>query len=126
MGIGTAKTYTVIHALDQSRLIDSITYKQQFIAWPPAKDCPKMLVFKKWSFSLDQNLQGAVVEMLDAEGNAIELKLEPISNGYGMNTLVWEPKIDLKVIDKNTTYKVSITLANKTNFQYSVNIVNIP
>jgi hypothetical protein len=126
MGIGTSKTYSVIYALDQSRIVDSNQYKNQFISWPPAKECLKMLVFKKWSFSLDTELKGAVVEMQDAQGNPIELKQEAIINGYGMNTLVWEPNINLKTIDKNSTFKVNITLANKSNFQYVVNVIDIP
>ena len=126
MGIGTSKTYSVIYALDQSRLIDSNQYKNQFIAWPPAKDCPKMLIFKKWSFSIDSDLKGAVVEMQDAQGNPIELKQEAVVNGYGMNTLVWEPTINLKSLDNNSSFKVNITLANKASFQYLVNVIDIP
>lgn len=122
MGIGTSNTFTVIKAIDQSGELDTSKYKKQFVSWPPASYCPKLLVFKKWSFTLDADLKGATVTMKDGTGNAVALKLEEVSNGYGFNTLVWEPELTLA---SSMDYTVNIKLANGKNFQYKVNIIDI-
>lgn len=125
MGIGTSKSYTAIKAIDNSQGIDSNKYKQQFVAWPPADACPKMLVFKKWSFSIDQPLEGAVVSMKDGSGAAVELKQEAIVNGYGMNTLVWEPQINVMSLADSSKFTVNITLKNKKTYTYVVSIIDV-
>ena len=125
MGIGTSKTYTAIKAIDNSAGIDSSKYKQQYVAWPPKDDCPKMLVFKKWSFSIDQDLEGAVVTMKDGSGALVELQQEKPVKGYGMNTLVWEPKINTMGLTDNSSFAVSIELKNKKTFTYVVNVIDV-
>lgn len=122
MGIGTSNTFTVIKAIDQSGELDTSKYKKQFVSWPPASYCPKLLVFKKWSFTLDAELKGATVSMKDHTGNAVTLKLEEVSNGYGFNTLVWEPELNLA---SSMDYTVTIKLANGKTFQYKVNIIDV-
>lgn len=125
MGIGTSKTYTAIKAVDQTRELDSIKYRQQYVAWPPAGDCPKMLIFKKWSFSIDLKLEGAVVRMTDAQGNAVGLKQEIVVNGYGMNTLVWEPELNAGSLPDNSLYQVEIRLKDGQIFRYQVRMIEI-
>lgn len=126
MGIGSSKTYSAIKALDYSRDIDSNKYKNQFVAWPPANECPKMLLFKKWSFSIDRNLEGAVVSMKDEKGNEVPLKQEAVVNGYGMNTLVWEPEITPARLGEQTVYFVSVKLKDGTVYNYKVIVIEIP
>lgn len=125
MGIGTSKTYTAIKAIDNSRGLDTIKYQNQYIAWPPANACPKMLIFKKWSFSLDVDLSGAIVSMKDASGNSIELKQEPYTVGYGMNTLVWEPSIPAASLTDGSWFQVSIRLKNGKTYSYKVEVVDV-
>ncbi|MFM6983546.1 MAG: CAP domain-containing protein [Chitinophagaceae bacterium] len=125
MGIGTSKSYTAIKAIDNSAGIDTNKYKQQFVAWPPKDACPKMLVFKKWSFSIDQALEGAVVTMKDGSGAAVELKQEIPVNGYGMNTLVWEPQINTMSLPDNSSFTVSIVLKSKKTYTYVVNVIDV-
>jgi hypothetical protein len=125
MGIGTSKSYTAIKAIDNSAGIDSNKYKQQYVSWPPANACPKMLVFKKWSFSIDQVLEGAVVTMKDGSGAAVELKQESIVNGYGMNTLVWEPQINVMSLADNSSFTVTVVLKNKKAYSYVVNVIDV-
>lgn len=125
MGIGTSKTYTAIKAIDNSRELDTNKYKSQYIAWPPANACPKMLVFKKWSFSIDLDLKGAVVTMKDAGGQNIELKQENYSEGYGLNTLVWEPNIPAASLSDGSVYHVSIKLKNGKTFNYTVKVIDV-
>ena len=125
MGIGTAKTYTAIKAVDQSRTIDSSKYKNQYIAWPPARECPRMLIFKKWSFSLDRPLEGALVTMRDQQGTNIPLKLEVPINGYGFNTLVWEPEIKLDAYTNGSIFTVVVTLKDGKMFTYEVKLMDV-
>lgn len=121
LGIGASKNYTIIKAIDHSREMDTNKYKNQFVAWPPENGVSKMLLFKKWNFSIIQNLEEATVKMTDYEGNNIELKQETIENGYGLNTIVWEPIIKLEnYIDKEIT--VTITLKNKKTYIYKTKI----
>lgn len=125
MGMGTSKSYTAIKAIDNSRGIDTLKYQSQFVAWPPVNACPKMLVFKKWSFSIDLDLNGAVVTMKDAKGQAVELKQEPYVVGYGMNTIVWEPSINLASLADDSIFQVQVKLKNGKTFNYKVKIIDV-
>lgn len=125
MGIGTSRSYSVIKAIDNTRDLDSNKYKNQFVAWPPAMESPKMLLFKKWSFSIDRKLEGAVVTMKDASGNAVPLKQEAVVNGYGLNTLVWEPQINPTQLTDNSIFIVTIKLADGKTFTYKVILIDI-
>lgn len=125
MGIGTAADYTAILAVDNSNKKDTTKYKTTAVTWPPQGYCPKMLVFKKWSFSLDNQLKGASVAMKYANGETINIKTEPLENGYGLNTLVWEPEINTTKLSGDTTIIITITLANKKTFSYTVTIIDI-
>ncbi|MEZ4804376.1 MAG: hypothetical protein R2852_02525 [Bacteroidia bacterium] len=125
MGIGTANSYTAIRAVDNSREIDSVKYTKKFVAWPPAKECPKMLMFKKWSFSIDLPLDGATVQMKDQDGFEVELKQDANAEGYGLNSLVWEPSISLASITPETNYTVKIKLKDGQTFTYTVKPIDI-
>lgn len=125
MGIGTSKTYTAIKAIDDNRGIDSNKYKNQYVAWPPANACPKMLIFKKWSFSIDLDLNGATISMKDGSGQAVELKQEPYTAGYGMNTIVWEPTIPAASLTDGSVFHVTVKLKSGKTYQYTVKIIDV-
>lgn len=125
MGIGTSNNYTSILTVDNSNKFDTSKYKSQFIAWPPAGYCPKMMMYKKWSFTLSQNLNGAKVVMKNTAGEEVPLKIEVIAPGYGLNTLVWEPEINAQTLQDNDEFTVTITLANSKLFTYKVKVVDI-
>lgn len=125
MGIGTANNYTSILTVDHSNKFDTTKYKNQYIAWPPENYCPKMMIYKKWSFSLSQNLNGATVVMKNNAGENIPLKIEALAPGYGLNTLVWEPEINPQTLQDNEEFNVYITLKNNKTFSYKVKVVDI-
>ncbi len=125
MGIGTALNYTSILTVDNSNKFDTLKYKSQFIAWPPAGYCPKMLVYKKWSFTIDQNLAGATVVMKNKLGENVPLTIEALAPGYGLNTLVWEPEINMQTVGDNDDYNVIVTLSNSKTYNYKVKIIDI-
>ena len=65
------------------------------VAWPPRGFIPFRLVYPRWSFSLNSapgaNFSSASVSMQE---NGVPIVLNIVSssaNGYGDNTLVWEP-----------------------------------
>ena len=125
MGIGTASNYTAILAIDNSNKTDTLLYKTKPVAWPPQGYYPKMLLFKKWSFSIDQNMKGAIVSMKNNSGLDIPLKVETIENGYGQNTIVWEPEISAQTVLDNVEYSITVKLSNGKIFIYKVTILDI-
>lgn len=66
--------------------------REPYVAWPPPGYVPDDLVFSRWSFSYPAaDFSAAVVTMSDATGS-IPLTVQPVVNGFGENTLVWEPQ----------------------------------
>lgn len=123
MGIGTSNNYTSLLAIDNSNSKDSNVYKTKYIAWPPQGFVPKMMVFKKWSFSMEQNFDKATVSMKNSKNENIELKIEPVANGYGLNSIVWEPTT---TILENETYTVTVKLMNGKTYNYQVTPIATP
>lgn len=65
-----------------------------FVAWPPRGYVPYPLIYPRWSFSHpDADFAGATVSMRAGDGAALPLSVQPVVNGYGLNTLVWEPDL---------------------------------
>lgn len=125
MGIGTSKSYTIIKAIDQTRELDSLKYKNQYIVWPPENIAPKMLAFKKWSFSIQQNIDDAQVSMKTNTGETINITQEKPEYGYGLNTLVWEPKLNEISLSDDTNIEVMIKLKNGKNYSYKTRLIDI-
>lgn len=67
------------------------TNRDGYVAWPPPAYVPHTVVPARWSFSLKgANFANATVNMT-RNGAPISTVLEPVSNGAGLNTLVWIP-----------------------------------
>lgn len=65
--------------------------RDPFVAWPPKGYVPASLIFDRWSFSYpDADISSAQVSM-KCNGQSLALTQLPVANGYGENTLVWEP-----------------------------------
>ena len=61
-----------------------------FVAWPPPGYVPHPVVFARWSFSYpDADFSHATVRML-LKGEELLITQEPIKDGYGENTIVWQ------------------------------------
>lgn len=69
---------------------------KQFVAWPSAGYFPTKLVPQRWSFSLHRasfdQVKVNVYEYKNGKKTPIEIDIEPVENGYGINTLVWKPR----------------------------------
>jgi hypothetical protein len=63
--------------------------------------------------------------MKDQNGNNIELTQEKVENGYGLNTLVWEPKINLLTLTDDSIFTINIKLKNNKTYTYKVQVIDI-
>ncbi len=84
-----------------------------FISWPPKGYVPAPVVYNRWSLSIPAaNFANAAVTMTDDSGSPVSLTIvSSIDNGYGDNTIVWEP--------------VGIVLNNPEDQKYSVKVDNV-
>jgi hypothetical protein len=83
--------------------------REEYVAWPPPGYVPYQVVFPRWSFAYAQaDFSSATVEM-STEGQNVPLTLQPIVNGYGENTLVWEPALSFgSPPSADTSYTVAV------------------
>ncbi len=102
--------------------------RDNFVAWPPKGYVPYQAVYARWSISYPgANFAGAAVTM-SRNGSAVSSTLLPIQNGFGENTLVWEPSVNLGVAGADTN--VDVTVSNvvvggvSQTFQYRVIIID--
>jgi hypothetical protein len=84
--------------------------RQEYVAWPPSGYVPYQVVFPRWSFSYaNADFSGAAITM-SSGGQNILVALQPVTNGYGENTLVWVPDISSGAPPLgDTAYNVTIT-----------------
>ncbi len=60
-----------------------------FVAWPPPGYVPHMLIYGRWSFSYPGANFSAASITVRRNGVTLPVQLEPITNGFGENTIVW-------------------------------------
>ncbi|MES2618201.1 MAG: CAP domain-containing protein [Bacteroidota bacterium] len=76
------------------------------VCWPAADYFPINLIADRWSLSLSNaDFEKAEVTVTE-NGKPIAVKKEPLSQGYGQNTLVWVVDIPMKA---NVVYTVTVT-----------------
>lgn len=76
------------------------------VCWPAADYFPINLVSERWSLSLSNaNFETATVTVTE-NGKLITVTKEPLSQGYGQNTLVWVVNIPIKA---NAVYSVTVS-----------------
>lgn len=100
--------------------------REAFVAWPPPGYVPYTLAFARWSFSYARaDFSQATVNM-QVNGQVIALTQHPPRNGYGENTLVWEPQLPADDPSKDRTFLVQVNnvLINGQPqiFQYQVTL----
>jgi hypothetical protein len=67
--------------------------REEFVAWPPPGYVPSQIIFPRWSITIDEADFSAVTVEMSSEGQSIPVSVQPVVNGYGENTLVWEPSL---------------------------------
>ncbi len=115
-----------------SKLKKTITFNQNIpVCWPAANYFPNNLLAERWSFSLSSADFTKAKVTVTENGKPIKVKLEPFSNGYGQNTLVFIPEISKS---EGKTYIVTISnvmvfldygSSESKNFTYKVMPLNI-
>ena len=120
-GHGSTKSQCVLWALDDSRTRDTLYYSSNFIAWPYNGYINKMFLFKKWSFSIYNDLKDAQVIMMIGKV-PIKLKLETAVEGYGLPTLVWTPELDTSKLKEGDKIDVTIKLNGNKTYYYTVKL----
>jgi hypothetical protein len=101
--------------------------RDPFVAWPPPGYVPYQVVYPRWSFSYPSaDFSQATVAMTRA-GKPLAVQLLTVKNGYGDNTLVWEPQEDFGGSpDADTPYQVTVSNARINDqlqsFSYTVMI----
>ena len=73
------------------------------VAWPPSGYVPAALVHPRWSFAQHRaDFSAATVTLTGPRGEDIPLTVNEIENGFGDNTIVWEP--DMSLVDTDPEY----------------------
>lgn len=100
--------------------------RDDFVAWPPPGYVPYKVVFPRWSFSYPRaDFKSASVSMT-SKGKSIEFTQQPVINGYGENTIVWELNDLIFDSAPNTDTKYTVKINNvkingvPRNFTYDV------
>lgn len=99
--------------------------REEFVAWPPPGYVPYQVIFPRWSFSYAGADFSAASILMTSEGSTLISYQQPVVNGYGENTLVWEPVLKInRPPSHDTVHTVEITnvIINGTprNFTYQV------
>ncbi len=100
-----------------------------FIAYPPAGYMPNTLVFLRWSFGIPgADFSNATVTMNGPGGNITLTVVSSTDNGYGDNTIIWEPQGINTISTTEIAYTVTISgIKNspKTSYTYTVTIIKV-
>ena len=81
------------------------------------------MVFRYWSFSIDQDIKGSTVTMT-IDGNDVPLEIQPYDDGHRLPTVVWEPDFSFKSITSDTKAEVTVTIPNGRRYTYTVKVMN--
>ncbi len=65
--------------------------RDEFVAWPPPGYVPYQVVFPRWSFSYPGADFSNATVTLTRNGQPLGKTIEPISSGFGENTIAWIP-----------------------------------
>ncbi len=102
--------------------------REEFVAWPPPGYVPYQVVFPRWSFAYAgaDFFSSTSVSMRSNSGN-IPVEIQPVVDGYGENTLVWEPQTAFGAQPaSDTTYSVFVrdvmVGGDQRDFSYEVTI----
>ncbi|HEX6386869.1 MAG TPA: CAP domain-containing protein [Anaerolineae bacterium] len=99
--------------------------REPFVAWPPPGYVPYQVVYPLWSFAYAGADFSGVAVTMTRDGAPVTIQVSDIVNGFGENTLVWEPDGYNNVApgaDVHYTIQVKNVLLNGVahNFAYEV------
>ena len=98
-----------------------------FVAWPTIGFTPKNLVPARWSLSYPNANFGSASVTMRRNGVAVPLQIiSSAQNGYGENTIVWEPAGLVLNSKEDQAYQVTVSNIGgagiPTSYSYSVSI----
>jgi hypothetical protein len=64
--------------------------RDSYVAWPPPGYVPFQVVYPRWSFAYAHADFSSAAVTVTRDGQPVSVTVNPIANGYGENTLVWE------------------------------------
>ena len=104
----------------------------EWISWPPQTYVPYQLVYPRWSLSRNSSpgadFSKASVQMT-RNGSRIPVMVLNVENGFGDNTLVWEPS-DLSFGPAMDDQTITVTVSNiiidgsPQTFSYDVTVID--
>jgi uncharacterized protein YkwD len=65
--------------------------RDTYVAWPPPGYVPFQVTYPRWSFSYPGADFSAATVTVTKNSDPISVSLEPITNGFGENTIAWIP-----------------------------------
>jgi uncharacterized protein YkwD len=83
--------------------------RESYVAWPPPGYVPYQVVYPRWSFAIAGADFTSVAVSMSLNGQTLALTRDTPVNGYGENTLVWEPVISFTAPTSDTYYQVMIS-----------------
>lgn len=99
--------------------------REEYVAWPPPGYVPWQVVFPRWSFTYNGADFSTATVAMSSGGHGIPVAVLPVVNGYGENTLVWEPDLSFSGPPPgDTAYNVTVqgvkVDGTPRNFAYQV------
>lgn len=126
---GSFRSANALWVFDENLWKPRPATREEFVAWPPPGYVPYQVVFPRWSFSYaGADFSAASVSMLTG-GKVISVAVQSVVNGYGENTLVWQPAISTGTAPAgDTTYVINIQGVKidgiTRSFEYQVIVFN--
>ncbi len=98
-----------------------------FIAYPPSGYIPSALTFARWTFGIPgADFSNATVIMTGPLGAITLAVISKTDNGYGDNTIVWEPTGIVTNSSADMVYTVTVSgivNAPKTTYTYTTTLI---
>jgi uncharacterized protein YkwD len=99
--------------------------REEFVAWPPPGYVPEPVVFPRWSLTYPGADFSLATVSMTRSGQEIDVLVNPLLDGFGDNTLVWEPQVSISTLPTtDTSFQVSVENViidgQARSFNYSV------
>ena len=102
--------------------------REVYVAWPPPGYVPYQVIYARWSFAYDEADFTNATVVMSKNGAPLALTVNPVVNGYGENTLVWEPVDSFGAPTADVVYQVTVNNVvingSPQSFSYTVTMIN--
>lgn len=98
--------------------------RNTYVAWPPPGYVPYPLMFARWSFSYPSAGFSQAAVTVTRNGQALAVQLEPQTQGYGENAIVWTVSGFMAAAGADTPFHITVsnvsTGSGVQSFEYDV------